>query len=38
MDFEQYFKVYNLVSVHSKIIILGQMTNLNITFHVVVSV
>ena len=27
MDFEQYFKAHNLVSVHSKSIILGQMTN-----------
>ena len=26
MDFEQYFKVHNLVSVHPKSIILGQMT------------
>ena len=38
MDFEQYFKVHNLVSVHPKSIILGQMTNLNMIFHVVVSV
>ena len=38
MDFEPYFKVHNLVSVHPKSIILGQMTNLNIIFHVVVSV
>ena len=29
---------YNLVSVHPKNIILGQMTNLNMVFHVVVSV
>ena len=29
MDFEPYFKVHNLVSVHPKSIILGQMTNLN---------
>ena len=27
--FEPYFKVHNLVSVHHKSIILGQMTNLN---------
>ena len=38
MDFEAYFKVHNLVSVHPKSIILGQMTNLNMIFHVVVSV
>ena len=38
MDFEAYFKVNSLVSAHSKSIILGQMTNLNIIFHVVVSV
>ena len=38
MDFELYFKAHNLVSVHPKSIILGQMTNLNIIFHVVVSV
>ena len=38
MDFEPYFKVHNLVSVHPKGIILGQMTNLNMIFHVVVSV
>ena len=36
MDFEQYFKVHNYV--HPKSIILGQMTNLNMIFHVVVSV
>ena len=29
MDFEPYFKVHNLVSVHPKSIILGQVTNLN---------
>ena len=29
VDFEPYFKVHNLVSVHPKSIILGQMTNLN---------
>ena len=36
--FEPYFKVHNLVSVHPKSIILGQMTNLNMVFHVVMSV
>ena len=35
MDFEPYFKVHN--SVHPKSIILGQMTNLNMVFHGVVS-
>ena len=38
MDFEPYFKVHNLVSVHPKSIILGQMTSLNMIFHVVMSV
>ena len=38
MDFEPYFKVHNLVSVHPKSIILGQMTNFNMIFHVVVSI
>ena len=38
MDFEPYFKVHNLVSVHPKSVILGQMTNLNMIFHMVVSV
>ena len=38
MDFEPYFKVHNLVSVHPKSAILGQMTNLNMVFHKVVSV
>ena len=38
MDFEPYSKVHNLVSVYPKGIILGQMTNLNMIFHVVVSV
>ena len=37
-DFEPYVKVHNLVSVHLNIIILIQMTNLNMIFHVVVSV
>ena len=38
IDFKPYFKVHNLVSVHPKSILLGQMTNLNMIFHVVVSV
>ena len=38
MDSEPYFKVHNSVSVHPKSIMLGQMTNLNMIFHVVVSV
>ena len=38
MDFGLYFKVHNLASVHPKSIILGQMTNLNMIFHMVVSV
>ena len=38
MDFEPYFKVHNLVSVHPKRIILSQMTNLNMIFHAVTSV
>ena len=38
MDFEPYFKIHSLVSAYSKSIILGQMTNLNTIFHVVVSV
>ena len=38
MDFEPYFKAHNLASVHAKSIILGQMTNLNVIFHVVMSV
>ena len=38
MDFEPYFKVHNLVSVHPKSITLGQRTNLDMIFHVVVSV
>ena len=38
MDFEPYFKVHNLASVKPKSIILGQMTNLNMIFQVVVSV
>jgi len=38
MDFEPCFKVYNLVFVHPKSIKLGQMTTLNVIFHVEVSV
>ena len=38
MDFEPYFKVHNLVSVHPKSIILGQMTNLDMVSYMVVSV
>ena len=38
MDFEPYFKVHSLVSVHPINIILGQMTNINMIFHMVVSV
>ena len=38
MDFEPCFKVHNLVSVHPKSTILGQMAKLNMIFHVVVSV
>ena len=38
MDFSPYFKVHKLVSVHPKSIIPGQMTNLNMIFHVVVLV
>ena len=38
MDFEPYFKVHNLVSVHPKRFTLGQMTTLNMIVHVVVSV
>ena len=37
MDFELYYKVHNLASVYPKSVILGQMTNLNMIFHVVVS-
>ena len=37
MDFEPYFKVHNLVNVHPKNIKLGQMTNLNMIFYVMVS-
>ena len=38
VDFEPYLKVHNLVSLHLESIILGQMTNLNIIFHMVLSV
>ena len=34
MDFEPYFKVHNLVSVHPKSVILGQMTNLDMVFYI----
>ena len=33
-----YYKLHNLVSVHPKSIILSQMANFNMIFHVVVSV
>ena len=33
MDFEPCFKVYNLVSIRPKSMKLGQMTNLNVIFH-----
>ena len=38
MDFEPCFKAHNLVSVHPKSITRGQMINLDVIFHVVVSV
>ena len=38
MDFEQCFKVYNLVSIRPKSMKLGQMINLNVIFHMVGSV
>ena len=38
MDFEPCFKVHNLVSVHPKNIILGQIINLDMIFYVRVSV
>ena len=38
MNFEPCFKVHNLVSGYPKGMKLGQMTNLNVIFHVVVSV
>ena len=37
-DFEPCFKVHNLVSGYPKGMKLGQMTNRNMSFHVVVSV
>ena len=38
MDFEPCFKVYNMVSIRPKSMKLGQMTNLNVIFHMVGSV
>ncbi len=38
MDFELCFKVHNFVSVHPESIKLGQVTNLTVIFHVVVSI
>ena len=38
MDFEPCLKVHNFVSVHPKSIKLGQMTNLDVIFHVMRSV
>ena len=38
MDFEPCFEVYNLVSIRAQSIKLGQMTNLNVIFHIVESV
>ena len=38
MDFEPCFKVYNLVSIRPKSMKLGQMTNLNVIFHMMGSV
>ena len=38
MDFEAYFIVHSLVSVHPKSTILSQMTNLNMIFHVAMPV
>ena len=38
MDFQPCFKVHNLVSVYPNGMKLGQMTNLNVIVHVVVSV
>ena len=38
MEFQSCFEVHNLVSVRPKSIILGQMINLDMIFHVVVSV
>ena len=38
MDFDPCFKVYNLVSIRPKSMKLGQMTNLNVIFHMAESV
>ena len=38
MDFEPCFKVYNLVSICPQSMKLGQMTNLNVIFHMLGSV
>ena len=38
MDFVPCFKVYNLVSIRPKSMKLGQITNLNVIFHMVGSV
>ena len=38
MDFEPCLKVHNLVFDHPKSIKLGQVTNLDVIFHAVVSV
>ena len=38
MDFEPCFKLYNLVSIRPKSMKLGQMTKLNVIFHMVGSV
>ena len=38
MNFEPYFKVHNLVSVHPKSTIISQMTNLNMIVYLMVSV
>ena len=38
MDFESYLKVHNLVSVHPKSTIIGQMIDLDMIFHVMVLV
>ena len=38
MDFESYLKVHNLVSVHLKSTIICQMIDLDMIFHVMVSV
>ena len=37
MDFEPYFKAHNLANVHPKSITLGQITNLDMIFYVMVS-